>query len=611
MHGQNSPVSGSLTHGTNGDSAALQTPHKDPEPQSPPVVLNGSHANGHADTPAAADVSAYPGVLPDALPQTYAPGADCSDSAVIAPAAMPVEAAQDHAGDPASGAAALGYEAGGSYPDEQSAAVYDEHAMHNYENEHPAASTVDEGHSGMEAAAVPQYAAAPAEGTIPSPWVSFWYSDWPDTLWAAVYEHSPELFYYHFQMKTQAEGWGDGEWEEYRQQCPEHCEHIEYFNVEWGVRGTPMSPMPGEGEPLIGGGIATAEWLAETIAAIEAAQEGGADDGAAAAEAADGTGAYAYEAYASDGVAAEGAGASQGVSAEAMGGFEDSAMPAAEMAGEAASEEVTLMQPGSAGQVAGGVGAPATPRLLSADALIAADAQMVAGYGQPEDDGGVHDALMVADYGKRVEGAGGAHVSAQVSAEEAGYFPGTAAASPSGRILSLEDLDYVPDMQQVQELIARYAVPMRPESCAGSDDDRLYLAQPGDEKPPNGKHQAVGQTNGGWPANGKRAVISRQSSSSSGTDETDDDEDGGAPDPGQDAEDVEDGFGDMGSMLAVASPSSCHRHEEEARVATGALGNAVAAADSAAAMRHLEAALETQQVCYRLLVPCVLSWLDI
>lgn len=607
MHGQNSPgASGSLAYGRDGHSAALHPAHKDPEPQSPPVVANGSHANCHAQAPAAIDGSPYPGVLPGAPPSAYPPAADTSAGAAIAPVATSGDAVPDHAGEPAGVASAMGHDAEDGYPFGQSAGVYDDHAMHGYEHQHAAAPTAEEEYSGMEAAAVPQYAAAPAEGTIPSPWVSFWYSDWPDTLWAAVFEHSPELFYYHFQMKTQAEGWGDTEWEEYRQQCPEHCEHIEYFNVEWGMRGTPMSPMPGQGEPLVGGGVATAEWLAETVAAIEAAQV----DSAAAVDGTDSASAYAHEAYAGVGVAADDgavasacAGADDGVAAEVMGGFEDVAMPAADLSVEALSEEVTLMQPGSAGQGAGGLGAPVTPRLLSADALVAADAQPVAEYGQDEGFGCAHEALPVAEYAEH-EGASGAHVGAHMGGEEAGYFPGSATVSPSGRILSLEDLDYVPDMQQVQELIARYAVPMRPESCAGSDDDRLYRAQPGDGMSPNGQHHVGGQASAGGSPDGKGAVSSTQSSSSSGMDGTDDDEDDGGPDPGHDAEDVEDGFGDMGSMLAVASPSSCHRHEEEARVATGALGTAVAAADSAAAMRHLEAALETRQVCTGLSTCC-------
>lgn len=408
----------------------------------------------------------------------------------------------------------------------------------------------------------PQYAPAPADGEVPSPWVLYWYSDWPSTTWEALFAYSPELFYFHFQLKAQAESWGDAEWLAYREQCPDHCEHIEYFNVEWGNRGTPMYPMPQEGQPLVGGGYATSEWLASTQTAIEEAQaDGGADTANEPGAAED-----PQDQYAANGRAE----------------LSEEPVAAVPYGAEVLSDEVTLMQQHIDGDERDLYGGTETPRLLSADALVAASAS---------------DA-PVSVSGGHVHGE--AAVNGYHAVEEAGYFPGSATASPSGRILRLEDLDYVPDMEQVQELIARYAVPMRPESCAGSDDDRLYRAQPG----ANGSAQPPCNVANFGLDDSRGRARSRRSSSTSGTDGTEEDDDDG-PDPGHDAEDAEDGFGDMGSMLAVASPSSCHRHEEEARVATGTLGTAVAAAESAAAMRHLEAALDTKQVrssCFLFLI---------
>lgn len=536
-------------------------------PHSPPSLPNGGHVNGHADAATVGSGSPYPEALGGAPPAADAPPADPDGATDIAADGVNADLTTIHP----QALAATAYEAGGAAGEAgvEAAGVYDAYLAH--EHGHAAEAAAVEGYGTGDAADAPQYAAAPPEGMMPSPWVSYWYSDWPSETWAAVFEHSPELFYYHFQMKTQAEGWGDVEWQEYREQNPEHCEHIEYFNVEWGMRGTPMWPMPQEGEPLIGGGLATAEWLGATQAAIAAAQADG-DEGVPPT--ADPAEAYLHEHGVADGVAEalDDAGAAAAVEVD-------------EYAAEALSEEVTLMQPGTAGDGAGDAGGQATPRMLSADALVAADMQPAAQFAEDAPD-------------RSTNGHAGA--------EAPGYFPGSATVSPSGKLLNLDDLDYVPDMQQVQEFITRYAVPMRPESCAGSDDDRLYAAQPGaaaspSEERPSADGDGEGRRGGHV---GQRGPVSSRSSSSSGAAGSagEDDEDDDGPYPGQDAEDVEDGVGDMGSMLAVASPSSCHRHDEEARVHTGALGTAVAAADSAAAMRHLEAALETQQVRGSMLV---------
>lgn len=430
----------------------------------------------------------------------------------------------------------------------------------------------------QDALAERQYAPVPGEGCIPSPWVSYWYSDWPESLWDAVFDHSPELFYYHFQIKMQAEAWGDVEWQEYRVQNPEHYNHIEYFNVEWGMRGPPMHPMPVVGEPLITGGVASTEWLEETARVIEA----GHIDGAVAVD--------AFEPVSSEVGLDESAPRKPCLSAgthmlHANG--EDLAsvneMPTGRVRDLGLEDkqvqhgEVMLVHSSFFGKDYHGAIDMAPPCMLSADALIAAATE--------------HPAEPDANPASIAKGAGGGELGAAGCSREHGYFPDLVAASPAGKLMAVDDLDFVPDMQQVQEIIARYAVPMRPESCAGSDDDRLYLAQPAAGVPADGDCEGALK-----PGSLHRGVASNSSTSGREHSGNIDDVDGG-PCPGPVVEDVEDGFGDMGSMLAAASPSSCYRHDAEARVTNGALGSAVAAADSAAAMRHLEAALDTQQVC--------------
>eukprot|EP00892_Ulva_mutabilis_P010077 jgi/Ulvmu1/7441/UM036_0103.1 len=526
-------------------------------------ILNGDSGPLHAMRPAAQAQPLLPagGVQSTiAQGQHHDSGASATNGAAHAPASFDAaDSTTDAAAVTHQGQVELVSEAdrsngAGIVDADESVAVGNEHDVHE-----GAAETAAE----WEAQHGVHYAPAPAEGEVASPWVSFWYSDWPETAWTTQYENSPELYYFHFQAKAQAEGWQDAEWVQHREQCPDHYDHIEYFNLEWERRGTPTYPMPKEGQPLVGGGYVTAEWLSATQAALEAAEF--ADEATGGEQAAESS-------MAEPEVARLGA-------VEELGGQvnEDATDELAGM--ETLTEQVTLMQhPIIDTQDNLGEGVQ-TPRLLSAEALLSADAGEAAA-----------DAAYAAEL-HRPNGVNGHREE-----EENGYFQGSASKSPNGRVLKVEDIDYEPDPQQIQELIAKYAVPMRPESCAGSDDDRLYRAQP-DASPRSPAARDEGAP-GHADDRGRRGHrFLRGSSSVSGSEadgagEESSDDDEGGPDPGQDAEDV---FGDMGSMLAVASPSSCHRHEEEARVATGTLGTAVAAAESAAAMRHMEAALDTEQ----------------
>lgn len=112
--------------------------------------------------------------------------------------------------------------------------------------------------------------------------------------------------------------------------------------------------------------------------------------------------------------------------------------------------------------------------------------------------------------------------------------------------------------------IEYYAADMRPESVAASDDDSKY-------------RELANGVDGSDGTAGLSPPVTRG--------DCKDDDDG----------DEEDGYGDVGSIAAVASPSSCKRREHEASIPTGPLSTAAATADADAALQHLEASIDTSE----------------
>lgn len=106
-----------------------------------------------------------------------------------------------------------------------------------------------------------------SEAGLPSPYTKHDYAQWKDSDWAVLHENSQELYYYHYQLHVQGLGWGTDDWASFRSNFPEQMACLEQFHVQWASHGPPDRPLPMLDDPLMEGGHATAEWLAEATGA--------------------------------------------------------------------------------------------------------------------------------------------------------------------------------------------------------------------------------------------------------------------------------------------------------------------------------------------------------
>ena len=124
------------------------------------------------------------------------------------------------------------------------------------------------------------YASQPVAGSFPSPHVAYDYSCWGEEYWGWLRGEWSEAYCLHTVMWGTQGGWGDAEWDAFRQSSPDDGELIDAYWAHWHEHGWPTAPLPAEGEPLVAGGWATADWLASMSAAtdVSPAQEEGSPD---------------------------------------------------------------------------------------------------------------------------------------------------------------------------------------------------------------------------------------------------------------------------------------------------------------------------------------------
>lgn len=185
------------------------------------------------------------------------------------------------------------------------------------------------------------------------------------------------------------------------------------------------------------------------------------------------------------------------------------------------------------------------------------------------------------------------------------------AMSPSPE-LDPDEADVWPDAEALRAAVAFYAAEMRDDSVAASDDDNKYrelddgnsgshtTSTSPSERTTGGESIQTGSSIVSSIGHGVAGCTGQGFGVASGGADIDDalhrqSSAGGAVDEDEDDGDEEDGFGDVRSVAAVASPSSCKRREHEASIPTGPLSTAAATADADAALQHLEATLEKSQ----------------
>lgn len=105
------------------------------------------------------------------------------------------------------------------------------------------------------------------QGHLPSPWVHFDYSSWSEQAWSLLMQQSEELYTWHCCMYGEQSGWGSEEWTVFREAHPHEAQLLDTFQGAWQMQ-TPTRPLPDPGDPLVGGGIATAEWLEGMLAQL-------------------------------------------------------------------------------------------------------------------------------------------------------------------------------------------------------------------------------------------------------------------------------------------------------------------------------------------------------
>lgn len=112
------------------------------------------------------------------------------------------------------------------------------------------------------------------QGVLPSPWVLYDYLNWSPTAWSLLSHHSPELHAWHLCGYCYQASWGDEDWAAFREQDPHQAHLLDYYQAQWQTQPLAL-PLPREGEPLSGGGVATAEWLegARASAPVDAVEE--------------------------------------------------------------------------------------------------------------------------------------------------------------------------------------------------------------------------------------------------------------------------------------------------------------------------------------------------
>lgn len=119
-------------------------------------------------------------------------------------------------------------------------------------------NSVTSGSDGMELAGLPH------ADEIPSPWVAYDYSQWDPDLWERVSIHDADLYYYHYVQFTVQQAWTEDDWESYYASYPDQKEWLHYYFRKWQTEGgAPLAPLPRIGLPLAGGGVVTKEWLQE------------------------------------------------------------------------------------------------------------------------------------------------------------------------------------------------------------------------------------------------------------------------------------------------------------------------------------------------------------